>query len=150
MWGIHYTRRRNVSAHLTAHYESLDLTVIPDNYLPRTNYVRNCTPDEYRRRTPKVSWNAPGNSAPLRVTDYYRIINRGMVNSSNERTLATAIIPKGAAIIHTNSASAFRDVGKCMDFAALSVSVIIDFFVKTTGVPFIGVLAAHSYANTRR
>ena len=36
-------------------YSDIDLTTIPDDYLPRTNYVPACSPEEYRRRIPK--WN---------------------------------------------------------------------------------------------
>ena len=52
---------------------------------------------------------------------------------SNERTLISALIPKGVALIHTNMATVFRDPGACIDFAALSMSVVLDFFVKSTG-----------------
>ena len=38
-------------------YDVIDLTAIPDDYLPRTNYVPDCEPAEYHRRTPNVSWN---------------------------------------------------------------------------------------------
>ena len=37
-------------------YDCLDLTALPDDYLPRTNYVPACEEDEYSRRTPKVPW----------------------------------------------------------------------------------------------
>ena len=50
-----------------------------------------------------------------------------------ERTLIPAIIPKGAATIHTNTATAFRDLGQMLDFPALSMSIVLDFFIKTTG-----------------
>ncbi|KPA16252.1 hypothetical protein MHK_003539, partial [Candidatus Magnetomorum sp. HK-1] len=36
-----------------SHYDILDLTTLPDDYLPRTNYVPDCDEVEYRRRTPK-------------------------------------------------------------------------------------------------
>ena len=37
-------------------YDCLDLTVLPDGYLPRTNYVPACNEEEYLRRTPRVRW----------------------------------------------------------------------------------------------
>ena len=40
---------------------------------------------------------------------------------------------KGVATIHTNTATAFRDLGQMLDFAALSMSIVLDFFIKTTG-----------------
>ena len=116
-----------------SHYDVLDLTILPDHYLPRTNYVPACKLAEYERRTPTVSWRDSGEVTPRRVTEYYRVANREMVGSAAERTLITAVIPKDVAFIHTNVASAFRDPGLGLDFAALSMSIVLDFFVKSTG-----------------
>ena len=41
-----------------SHYDCLDLTQIPDDYLPRTNYVPACSPAEYAERTPQVPWSS--------------------------------------------------------------------------------------------
>ena len=49
---------------LNSHYDILDLTDLPDDYLPRTNYVPACDPEEYERRSPNVSWLNPGESEP--------------------------------------------------------------------------------------
>ena len=43
------------------------------------------------------------------------------------------MIPKNVALIHTNVVSAFRDAGACLDFAAPSMSIVLDFFIKSTG-----------------
>ena len=116
-----------------SHYDVLDLTALPDDYLPRTNYVPACDPEEYRRRTPRVPWCEPREAAPRRVTEYYRVVNREMVGPSAERTLITALVPKEVTHIYTAVASVFRDAGECLDFAALSMSIVLDFFVKSTG-----------------
>ena len=116
-----------------SHYDVLDLTTLPEDYLPRTNYVAACSPAEYERRTPRVSWREAGEDGPRRVTEYYRLVNRRMVGPLAERTLITALIPKDVALIHTSVASVFRDIGRCLDLAALSGSVVLDFFVKSTG-----------------
>ena len=118
----------------SSHYDVLDLTTLPGDYLPRTNYVRACEPDEYRRRTPRVPWREPGETASRSVTAYYRVVNREMVGPSAERTLITALIPRETAHIYTAVASVFRDTSVCLDFAALSMSLVLDFFVKSTGI----------------
>ena len=118
---------------LNSHYDVLDLAALPDDYLPRTNYVPACGPSEYERRTPRVSWSEEDDNAARKVTEYYRVVNRRMVGSVLERTLVTAVIPRGCAIIHTNVTTAFRRGGDCVDFAALTMSVVLDFFIKSTG-----------------
>ena len=119
---------------LNSHYDVLDLTTLPDDYLPRTNYIPACARKEYERRTPLVSWGK--NGTRRRVTDYYRMINREMVGSSAERTLITAVIPKCVANTTTVSTS-FSDVGALLDFAALSMSIVLDFLVRSAGVSHV-------------
>ena len=113
-------------------YDVLDLTTLPEDYLPRTNYVPACSPAEYKARTPKVSWREPGGKSRP-VTDFYRLINRRMVGPLAERTLITAVIPKGVAAIHTTVTTAFRNLGDLLDCAALSMSIVLDFLIKSTG-----------------
>ena len=154
-----------------SHYDVLDLTTLPEDYLPRTNYVPACSPDEYDRRTPRVSWRetgetvkeedakvvekkagdtpgkvterhvantghrpaqAEGEEAPRKVTEYYRVVNREMVGSAAERTLITAVIPRDVAVT-TSVTTAFRDAGTLIDFAALSMSIELDFMIRTAG-----------------
>ena len=117
-----------------AQYDVIDLTTIPAGYLPRTNYVPACSADEYAARTPKVSWVATGETEPRRVTDFYRCINREMIGASSERTLITSIIPPGIGHINTVLAHAFRDPLRLLDFFSYSLSILIDYRVKSTGM----------------
>ena len=39
------------------HYDPLDLTTLPADYLPRTNYVPACDADTYCARTPPGPWD---------------------------------------------------------------------------------------------
>ena len=124
---------------LNSHYDVLDLTGLPADYLPRTNYVPACDPIEYAERTPRVSWIEAGERKPRPATDYYRVVNRRMVGSDAERTLITALIPKRVATIHTVVATAFQRATDSVDFAALTYSAVLDFFIKTTGAGEINV-----------
>ena len=114
-------------------YDCLDLTTLPDNYLPRTNYVRACSKDEYARRTPRVIWTEHGETEPRPVTKYCRVANRAMISPSSSRTLSTALLPNDVASIHSVLATAFREQLHCIDFFALSLSTIYDFYIKTMG-----------------
>lgn len=67
------------------------------------------------------------------MTAYFRVVNREMVGASAERTYVCAIVPPGVAVIHTLVATAFTDLQTCLSFAALSMSVVLDFFIKSTG-----------------
>ncbi|MFM6172271.1 MAG: hypothetical protein ACKPB4_09090, partial [Sphaerospermopsis kisseleviana] len=111
------------------HYDVLDLTALPDNYLPRTNYVPDCEPAEYYRRTPKVPW---GEQQP--VTDFYRVVSREMLSQSGERTFIPMLLPKGAGHVHTCIATTFEKQINTIDFLSMGISIPVDFFIKTTGM----------------
>jgi hypothetical protein len=112
-----------------SHYDVIDLTLITNEYLPRTNYVPNCDTIEYRRRTPKVPW---GDNEPF--TDFYRVVNREMLSQSGERTFIPILIPKEVGHINTCIATVFQNQLNTIDYLAMGISLPIDFFVKTTGM----------------
>ncbi len=96
-----------------------------------TGSLRNA--GEYVRRTPRVRWTEAEGATPQPVTDYYRVVNREVVSGTLERTFVTALLPKQVATIHTIVGTVFRRPLDCTGFFALSASVVLDFFVKSTG-----------------
>lgn len=114
---------------LNSDYDVLDLTELPDDYLPRTNYVPACDLDEYLRRTPRVSW---GDNEP--VTRFYTFANREMIGPAAERTLIPIIITKDVGHVNTTLATCFEDYEHLLDYYSLTLSIAIDFRVKTTGM----------------
>jgi hypothetical protein len=119
------TPRRVCTAN--GHYDQIDLEVIPDDYLPRTNYVPACDPVTYHNRTPKVSWD----DRP--VTEFYRMLHRRQLSQLGERTFVTTIIPTNAGHINAVISTAFRNSNLMIDYVASCISLVSDFFVKTTG-----------------
>ncbi|NVZ57746.1 hypothetical protein HX797_15875 [Pseudomonas edaphica] len=114
-------------------YDNLDLLTLPDDYLPRTNYTPACDPATYRDRNPRVSWVEEGEHRERLVTEYYRLTSRTMIGSSSERTLQSAIIQKSVAHIDLGFSVLPKDREVLLNLAASYVSVIFDFFVKSTG-----------------
>lgn len=116
-----------------AHYDCLDLLTLPEDYLPRTNYIPACKAQEYARRTPRVNWIEPGEDQPKKVTDYYRTVHRRMLSQSGERTLISSIVPKGSAHIGTCITSVFKQNSNLLTVASVMQSLPFDFYVKSTG-----------------
>jgi hypothetical protein len=110
-------------------YDCLDLTNIPDNYLPRTNYRPDVPTAEYSARTPRVPW---GEKKP--VTEFFRVTSREMLSQSGERTYVPTLLPKGAGHVNTCISTVFADSISTVDFLSMGISVPVDFFVKTTGM----------------
>ena len=120
-------------------YDVLDPMTLPEDYLPRGNYVAACGRREYDRRTPAVPWSKPGRAWPRKSTEYWRVVNRRMVGPLAERSLISALIPQDAALIHTVVASVFRTAVAGLEFAGLSMSVVLDFFIKSAGTGEVNV-----------
>jgi hypothetical protein len=114
-----------------SHYDILDLTSLPDDYLPRTNYVPDCDDEEYRRRTPKFRTK----DDELVVTDCYRMSHRSMLSQSGERTLICSIATPGVGNINTAMTTVFSTYELLIDTVGSQLSLVSDFFVKTTGKP---------------
>ncbi|MEG4442047.1 N-6 DNA methylase [Microcoleus sp. AT9_B5] len=116
----------------TSEYDIVDLLNIPDNYLPRTNYVPSGKDKQYLKWFHQIPWEPE-----KRVTDYYRFVNREMVSSSSERTFTATIIPKEVAHLYTCHSICFFETSKLLDFYSLSLSTSADFYVKSTGIGHI-------------
>lgn len=126
--GNPFNKTPRVICEANSHYDVLDLTELPDDYLPRTNYVPDCSPAEYLKRTPRVPW---GDKKP--VTEFYRLVYRRMLSQSGERTLISAIVPPLSAHIHPVLSLSFEENKQLVLVSALSSSLLYDFYIKTSG-----------------
>jgi len=110
------------------HYDCLDLIIMPDAYLPRTNYRPDVSPSEYLARTPRVPW---GEKKP--VTEFYRVACRRQLSQSGERTLLPIIATQSAGHVDGVLSVTVRDQSRIPEISGLWSSLPFDFFVKTTG-----------------
>jgi len=124
-------------------YDNLDLQTLPDDYLPRTNYIPACDPATYRDRTPRVPWVEEGEHRARLVTEYYRLVSRFMLSQSGERTLTSTIMQKGPGHIMTCLSVAFESDAELLAQSAAFLSLPFDFYVKSTGRGAIPGLVRH-------
>ena len=107
-------------------YDSIDLTTIDDEYMLRCNYSPACSWDDYISRVPSTQWGT-------KYTEYYRVSWRKMLNQSGERTLISAILPKGVGQLITVHGIAFKNEKHSAILATLLASLPLDFYIKSTG-----------------
>lgn len=114
-----------IECRLNSDYDLVDLTEIKEEYRPRTNYVRGVEIGVYQKKIP--TWkNSP-------VSQFARVFCRKMISCSMERTLISALAPKG--YLHILGVVEF-----CFDKSISSASVVgawsslpYDWFVRATG-----------------
>ena len=111
-----------------SHYDCLDLTRLPDDYLPRTNYLPDIAHEEYISRMPLVPWES---EKP--VTEFYRLAARGMIDPSGERTYIPTLMTKGAGHINGVQSTIFQEAATLVSSLAFGTSLVADFFIKSTG-----------------
>ncbi len=107
-------------------YDVIDLTEIPDDYLPRANYTPVIPWGKYRSRGRSVPWDQG-----IKHVDCERIILRGYVGASSERTLQSAILGKGFAHVDACETFSFRDYKTLVNLCTLWSSLPFDFIAKS-------------------
>lgn len=113
-------------------YEVLDSEGLPDDYLPRTNYLPACDNATYLGRVPTFAGRP--------VTARYRHIHREMLAITNERTLVPALVPPGVAHIHSVASLTFVDSLQLALWSGGCCSLVLDYFVRAKG-------SGHLHAN---
>lgn len=104
-------------------YSEIDLTSIPDDFLPHTLYETTdlgLKSDRYNKQTP---WGE-------REVDNFRLIGRAMVNTTGARTLAAAICPPKVAHINGLISLSFKKHSKLIESASLWSSLVLDFLTR--------------------
>jgi len=109
-------------------YDRIDLLEIPDDYLPRTNYVPSCDGMTYRNRSPKVTWGDRES-----VLSHFRLAARRRLSQAGERTLLAALLPKEVGHINAVVSLVFKDNRQLVQCTGTFSSLVFDFFLKTTG-----------------
>ena len=121
---------RKACTHSNA-YDDIDLTILPENYLPRSVYRpgdNNNKKDRYNKQIPR--WPDENNL----ITNNYRYLNREMVSPGWERTLVSVIIPPGATHVYTSGFSiTFNNNKQLTEFASCCMSICYDFVIKVIG-----------------
>jgi len=125
----HYKTPREVCTN-NSHYDALDLTVLPANYLPRSNFLPDCSPAEYVARTPTVPWSHGETAA---VTRHFRLVVNRALDAKMERTLKPALTMPGVGHIDGVYTYTFRQHADLLRTLGLWQALPGDFFVRTTG-----------------
>lgn len=106
-------------------WDTVDLTAIPEDYLPRVKYERACEEDTYNERQQKFLGK--------RFDTYWRLAYRGMVGTDSERSLTGTIIPPGVGFVHGVNAMATSGKTELLSLAASFVSLPMDAYVRQIG-----------------
>ena len=109
-----------------ASYDWIDLSEIDPDYVPRSNYGLSSL--DARKSLVSCRWDGR-----IKHADLFRVAVREMINLASERSLISAIIPKGVSHISTIRSLAFSKDRDLLNFQALSSSILLDCIYKMSG-----------------
>ncbi|MGW9208111.1 hypothetical protein ACWGR4_14100 [Embleya sp. NPDC055664] len=105
--------------------EFVDLTTLPPDGVPATDYQRACSREVFSRV--QDNWNGRPN------TEYFRLAWRSMIPFDTERSLFAAIIPPGPSHVHAIYSMALRDNRATVLAAGFWASLPLDYLLRITG-----------------
>ncbi|AQA16690.1 Eco57I restriction-modification methylase domain-containing protein [Streptomyces malaysiensis] len=123
--GTPFAKQPNEDCKGKADYSTWDLPNLPERIIPRTNYMRSCSPERFAR--------AVGNWGDRPSTSYFRIAWRRMTGAHLVRGLHSALLPPGPThvdALHTMALSNNRDT---VVVSGLWASLPLDYLVKVSG-----------------
>ena len=129
---FHQTPKQICNTHRA--YDSINLELLPESYLPRTNYQPMVDREEFVRRTPRVSWIDLAETSAAAVSAYYRAAFNNYVSISGERTTQAIIIPPGVGHINTITSIVFKRNRQMVGLVGYMTSIPCDFNVKSAGM----------------
>ena len=115
---------RNCRSHRD--YTDTDLALIPDNYLPRSNYTPAISYSQYRELVRSVPWDES-----VKHIDCPRIILRRRVGTASERTLQCCVVGDAVAHVEVCESVAFKDKRHLIEVCTLWNSLPFDFVAKS-------------------
>ena len=116
----------NRNCHSHQDYEDIDLTVISDSYLPRSNYTPIMPWNNYRELVRSVPWDDS-----IKHIDCPRLALRSFVGTASERTLQSCIVGDALAHVNVCKSIAFKDWSHLIQVCTLWNSLPYDFVAKT-------------------
>lgn len=128
-------------------YDVIDLEVIGDLFVQRTNFVPALPLSQYKSLIKGFQMGQDKDGLPIYENwmDEYKVTMRCMLNISQERTLICAVLPRKTAHINAVISVSFRDGYNCVDMAAFCESIPLDFYLKTIGLGQIAKVLLESF-----
>ncbi len=120
---------------LNSHYDVIDPSEIPADYLPRTNYIPPKIDENYISAIKgfEIGKDTGGKAVYDDWLGYYKVGYRRRLAQGGERTLICSILPPKAANVHPVITAILKDENRLIELSGLCSSLVFDFLIKTVG-----------------
>lgn len=115
--------------------DNIILTTIDDQFSSRMVYARALSIEEFKTKVKgfSIGVNSDGNQIYDNWIDHYKIAVREFINNTSDRSLASVILPPKISHLYTIVSLVFREENYGIEFAALTSSIVMDFYLKNIG-----------------
>ncbi|MFD0902089.1 class I SAM-dependent DNA methyltransferase [Actinomadura sediminis] len=125
-----YNKEPNIPCRHNQDWSAWDLTALPVDVIPVTNYVRAC--DEETYLAVQDRW-ATADGIFRRYVEFYRLAWRNMIPLANERSLFAALIPPGPTHVNAVHTLALPDNRGTALAAGFWAALPLDYLLRITG-----------------
>ncbi|WP_051326235.1 class I SAM-dependent DNA methyltransferase [Glycomyces tenuis] len=116
-------------------WDANDLTALPADAVPLTNFRRTVGRDKYVGKQDK--WlDENGKRRPY--TDFYRVAWREMIPFNSERSLYAVIIPPGVTHVHAVHSAYMGNIRTTVISAGVWMALAMDYFLRISGTGHLG------------
>ncbi|MEU7336127.1 type II restriction endonuclease subunit M [Streptomyces sp. NPDC007074] len=123
--GTPLAKQANPGCKSNKDYSDWDFEQIPEIVIPRVNYARSSSVDEFRKA--HKEWDGRPS------VDFFRMVWRRRVTSNTERTLQAALIPPGPTHVHSVHTMALESNRITAVVSGIWSSLPLDYLVKVSG-----------------
>ncbi|WP_338104028.1 class I SAM-dependent DNA methyltransferase [Streptomyces globisporus] len=120
-----FNKQPNIPCKTNRDWSTYDLTTLPVNSVPRTNYVRGTDQNHYQAS--HDLWNGRP------YTEFFRLAWRRMIPFDTERSLFAALIPPGPTYVFTVNSLSMTDNQTTALNAGFWASIPLDYLLRITG-----------------
>ena len=110
-------------------WDTVDLELIPDNYIPRAKYKQACSDEDYANKQMVCMQDKKI------FSQHWRVCYRSMVPLDGERTLTSAIYPPGVSTVDNVNGIALESKTNILTIAASFASLPFDAYMRMLGKP---------------
>ena len=107
-------------------FDNILLTEIDADFVQRTNYVPACEIEKFKTGVKSINES-------VNWFDDYKVAMSKMISLTGERSLQSAIIPPKVSHVNGVISIQFKEKNDLVEFAGITSSVVLDFFVKSIG-----------------
>ncbi|WP_226966976.1 Eco57I restriction-modification methylase domain-containing protein [Streptomyces phaeolivaceus] len=132
-----FAKQPNPGCRSNKDYSNWDIEVLPEVVVPRVNYRRSCSEQEFLDAQRK--WG------DRRAVEFFRVAWRRMITSNTERSLQAALLPPGPTHVDAVHTLALETNQETATVAGLWASLPLDYLVKVSGASKVNIELARSF-----